>query len=298
MEQPFKVDTNAVFEKKREKLLASFERADEQEKEREARKQYRRERELRILQRKISTRAEKLEGALNRTDEPRLLYKWLMLDSWTFDQGMDLLVGIEPCDDEKEIERRRFDLGFDASKEHAERMFDKGYVPLRTLSGFELWNDYSDYISTWENILRGYMSSVKATRRLLTEYWSSGQHPERPSPKYFIEWSVRKNIRPYWLDWAMEKGLLEVDSSALKLPDADPILSDREKGTLQKQLAVLALLLSEKSGKYRRGEKLNVKQVADSVEEIIAALPDADGAGLSGSSIRANIKAGLDLLTK
>lgn len=43
--------------------------------------------------------------------------------------------------------------------------------------------------------------------------WKSGNHTEsRYPPKYFIDWAFSKGIKPKWLDWAKENGLIDDDN--------------------------------------------------------------------------------------
>ncbi|MGF6679036.1 hypothetical protein OKW44_006910 [Paraburkholderia sp. WSM4174] len=51
-------------------------------------------------------------------------------------------------------------------------------------------------------------------------------------------------------------------------------------------------------GVNQRGGKPNAKQIADAASEILNQLPDANRHGLSPSSIRANIKTGIDLINR
>ena len=49
----------------------------------------------------------------------------------------------------------------------------------------------------------------KAINRLL-QLWSSESDSvrlEKHPPAFFIEWALSKNIKPEWLDWAIERGL-------------------------------------------------------------------------------------------
>jgi hypothetical protein len=84
------------------------------------------------------------------------------------------------------------------------------------------------------------------------------------------------------------------DASAAKDETAD--VSSRSRDTFQKQIAALALALAAKHSKYKRGEAPNANQIAAAIDEILGELPDANTHGLSSATIRANIKAGIDLL--
>ncbi|TDY26128.1 hypothetical protein B0G81_6633 [Paraburkholderia sp. BL6665CI2N2] len=82
------------------------------------------------------------------------------------------------------------------------------------------------------------------------------------------------------------------------MPATSVTIGARERETLLKQIGVLALLLSEKAGIYRRGGKPNAKQIGDAVAKIMEALPDANTRGMSSTSVRNSISAGLSLLER
>jgi hypothetical protein len=75
-------------------------------------------------------------------------------------------------------------------------------------------------------------------------------------------------------------------------------LGDRERASLHKQIGALALALASASNRYRKGDDPNSSRIADAVTEILDALPDAKRQGTGSSSIRASIKAGLNLLSE
>ncbi|QBQ97893.1 hypothetical protein [Paraburkholderia pallida] len=76
------------------------------------------------------------------------------------------------------------------------------------------------------------------------------------------------------------------------------LLTDRERFSYQKQIAVLALALAEKSNRYSKGGAPNSSQIAAAAAEILDALPEVNRHGTSSTSIRASIAAGIDLLTR
>lgn len=86
------------------------------------------------------------------------------------------------------------------------------------------------------------------------------------------------------------------ESEQMRSSNASAPLGDGERETMQKQIAALALLLSEKSSLYRRGSKPNGSQIASAVAELVDAIPMADGTGLSRASLGENISAGLRYL--
>jgi hypothetical protein len=92
-------------------------------------------------------------------------------------------------------------------------------------------------------------------------------------------------------------------SEAAKLPETEPRaetteqpMTESERTRLLKQVAVLSLILAEKVKRYRRGQKPNANQIADSVAEILDALPDANKHGLGSTNIRGSIAEGVALL--
>ncbi|WP_449412593.1 hypothetical protein [Pandoraea soli] len=201
---------------------------------------------------------------------PIILKHWLLCDSWSRTEGLLLLSGVSPSSVFEKIPTR-----FGGSRLEC--------VHLETLDGFE--HDPADG-QTFALVIE-----------LNESLWDSGQHPERAAPSYFIQWAQSKQRPPAWLPWAVEHNLIESKDSFAELPTADEPIGDRERGTLQKQIAALALVLAEKSNRYKRGQKPNVKQIADAIEDLLEALPDSNKNGLSSANIRANITAGIDLLS-
>ena len=93
-------------------------------------------------------------------------------------------------------------------------------------------------------------------------------------------------------DFAKQNGFrLPWEASA-----ASPPSSATPTETLLKQVAGLALVLAEKSDKYRHGEKPNADAIANAVQAILDELPGANTRGLSNPSIRNSIRDGLRLL--
>ncbi|OLL29991.1 hypothetical protein BTH42_19405 [Burkholderia sp. SRS-W-2-2016] len=78
--------------------------------------------------------------------------------------------------------------------------------------------------------------------------------------------------------------------------DVPPNLSKRERESLHKQVAALALVLAEKSAKYKNGNRPNANQIAEAVALMLDAMPEANKRGVSSASLRASIKAGIAML--
>lgn len=77
---------------------------------------------------------------------------------------------------------------------------------------------------------------------------------------------------------------------------SDQGVGEIERVSLQKQIAALALLLAEKSRLYRNGDKPNGNRIAEAVATMLDAMPDANKRGVSSASLRASIKAGVEML--
>lgn len=87
-------------------------------------------------------------------------------------------------------------------------------------------------------------------------------------------------------------------------PD-DKSLSAIERANLQKQIAVLAMLLSEKTPKFKLGDKPNYKQLAqavqgllDEIAKVLAAIDqhELNRYGVSATELRENMSVGVKLL--
>lgn len=75
-------------------------------------------------------------------------------------------------------------------------------------------------------------------------------------------------------------------------------IEDNEKEKYLKQIASLAYLLTEKSNLYKQGSRPNASQIAEAVQAMLDALPDANKRGLGKSNIRDSISKGMKLLDK
>ncbi|GLU32560.1 hypothetical protein WKR88_17915 [Trinickia caryophylli] len=118
----------------------------------------------------------------------------------------------------------------------------------------------------------------------------------------FHKWAERKGLPlpKFWFD-GIDLDMSSSDEgqaapSAATVIDVPSDLSRRERESLQKQIAALALVLAEKSAKYKNGDKPNANQIAEAVALVLNALPDANTRGVSSASLRASIKAGIAML--
>ncbi len=72
----------------------------------------------------------------------------------------------------------------------------------------------------------------------------------------------------------------------------------RERGTLLKMIGALALLISNKGGKYKKGDNINSIQIAEDVVSLFEDEDKFDKRGLSVTNLRNRMSEGLELLPK
>ncbi|WP_345798414.1 hypothetical protein [Castellaniella sp. MT123] len=84
------------------------------------------------------------------------------------------------------------------------------------------------------------------------------------------------------------------EQKASEIPSQPEVERDR----LLRLVGALALLLAERPGRYRRGDRPNALQIAEATAELMSAMPDANSRGLGNSNIRASVSEGVTLLLK
>jgi hypothetical protein len=145
-------------------------------------------------------------------------------------------------------------------------------------------------------------------------------HP--PTPKTLGEqWSEMSNVwdrrieppdpRPYRIDLQAIRRFFEANSTLGRPPlifkeereglpteqAETAVLTENVRETLLRQIGILAILLSEKSGKYKRGSKPNASNIAEDVGVLIDFMGDVNKLGLA-DTLRKNISEGIKLLNK
>ncbi|MFS8975034.1 hypothetical protein PO002_11080 [Cupriavidus necator] len=113
----------------------------------------------------------------------------------------------------------------------------------------------------------------------------------------FREW-LEKTSQPlpeFWFS-AEERGIIALPKDSRQADVSAHSIGDTERASLQKQIAALALVIAEKSTKYKNGDKPNANQIAEAVSSTLDAMPDVNKRGVSSASLRASISAGIELL--
>jgi hypothetical protein len=163
-------------------------------------------------------------------------------------------------------------------------------------SGGEFIGKTTHYTAILEVVLYGGPKTVDAADLIVTLRHLCIKKEE------FHRWTqARGKILPKF--WFPEADQISVspdasgeDPSFSEASDAPADLSKRERESLQKQVAALALVLAEKSAKYKNGDKPNGNQIAEAVALMLEAMPDANTYGVSSASLRSSIKAGVAML--
>ena len=119
----------------------------------------------------------------------------------------------------------------------------------------------------------------------------TGERPASPRPSNVCV--ATEKLPQQWIDY-IEKA--EPTINGEQTPE-NMVLPTNERNNLLKQIGTLALLLSESKSRYKKGSKPNALQIAQGMEAIIDAIPDANSKGVLGSNVRNSIKEGLELLT-
>ena len=104
------------------------------------------------------------------------------------------------------------------------------------------------------------------------------------------EWFKHKNVKSVY-------NFVPITTESPPSVEKEKPSSKSDRENLLKQIAALSLAFAQKSEKYKKGNKPNASQIANSTIEVLDALPDANLRGVGNSSIRESIMSGLSLLT-
>lgn len=186
---------------------------------------------------------------------PLMLHKWFKHDTWKVKEGLMLLSGLSP------------ETLFDAEQSTYGEQYRK-VIYLKTLDGLE--GDPSDsHANGFEWLLAFY-----------EDLWNSGDHPPKAPPKYFIDWALQKNVKPNWLEWAVENGYYV--ARLVEESQSKEISGKSETGYLNiiGALLGLALVKVDKNGK----RFASFKDQRTLIEAIHDNFGDTDG--LSASNLQ------------
>jgi len=137
------------------------------------------------------------------------LAEWFKRDTWTRDEGLQLLLGLSPGT----FYRASMFRGCSSVDGATERIFSARYLDgsLVCLLGYRnacTWMaSESDTVEELPLTSFELLHLGSALRRY-EDIWDSGQHPPRCTPTFFVEWAIAKEIEIPWLEWAIADGLV------------------------------------------------------------------------------------------
>ena len=142
--------------------------------------------------------------------EPLCLYEWFKHDTWTVNDAMLLLIGLEPTRDCMLLQAEDPDGT-------ADRIISARHLSgtLVDIDGWRNANVTKDIVSRDPNspLYEMPITSIdlirfSASRHLMMKVWRSGDHRDRNPPGYYIEWALSKGYDIPWLEWAKQKKLV------------------------------------------------------------------------------------------
>lgn len=205
--------------------------------------------------------AQRLNAIEARHGIPFLLSKWFLHDTWSAQEGLLLLVGLDPSrmiiGQTKGISGETFD-----EFEYAYTL-DSFEVPPRSFVEKEGGNDISK------------MDLFRAHWKHLNEIWNSGSHSGRNAPAYYLAWAASKGYSVAWLDWAKAQGLLKVGQESIQ--EQKP-MATKERSTL---LTIIAVLAKEAKIDWQKTSK---------AAELIVSAADQDGLSLGQRTVEEHLK--------
>lgn len=264
------------------------------------------ERRERMLERpRLDNYSSLIERLENYT--PSSLSYWLRFDTWDVYSGIAILNNIDPAslvfDEDGNIYPDRFslerkektpsDISCVGRHRHISRVdrYSRLEYPrlshIVTLDGLRMQDDELSEILEIVNtrcprntrewqclLLNGYYNRLT--------FWKSGNHTEdRYPPKYFIDWAISKGMKPKWLDWAKENGLIDNDNK--------PEIEDKEptgKSRTSFQNAMAALFNELLAAKQEKNPKITKTALIQRLTEKYS------GVGITESFLTRNINEG------
>lgn len=210
--------------------------------------------------------ARQLEKIEQQKGIPVLIAKWLRHDTWSADEAMLLLVGLDPVGTIIEVSE-----SISGRKvQYVEIAYGLDAVESAPLSYLE--EEGGDELRE--------LQQLTAQWRNLWSLWSSGQHQPRNSPVYYLEWARSKGYAVPWLAWAEQNQLVAVSRPEEKS------LSTKERTTL---LVIISLLAKE--------AKIDLNKTSKAAR-IIAEMADCEGLQLAERTVEGHLKSISDALQR
>jgi hypothetical protein len=140
-----------------------------------------------------------------------------------------------------------------------------------------------------ESITEGVPQKVlNACRQMKAYLVSGGRAYSDTHPRKIL---VTNDFVREWADYFQETDFFNPEPLQIDKP-----LTESKRDKLLKQIGVMALVLAEAKGKYKKGEKPNASQIAEAVQLVTDAFEFPGKIGTGSTEIRDSIRVGLKLL--
>ncbi len=135
------------------------------------------------------------------------LRHWFRFDHLEAEDGIALLIGIEPLKGLFEGQLDEFDLIFGISFLNGDCIgLDLEQSDDPEIGEYEYSSDEERAVAVERG--RARFQPYLNTHCRFMAYWESGTHPARTPLSHFVEWAISKGIAPAWLPVAHEIGLI------------------------------------------------------------------------------------------
>ena len=160
------------------------------------------------------------------------LRHWFRFDHLDADDGIALLIGVDPKQGLFEEQISEFHLIFGISFLDGDSIcLDLEESDDPEISDYEYSSNEGCSLAVERAKERFQPYRVKHSRYM--SYWESGTHPERTPPIYFVEWAISKGIAPEWLPIAKEIGLVN------QIDDNNSCTTITDRSHVSDKLAIL-----------------------------------------------------------
>jgi len=165
---------------------------------------------------------------------PEGLSEWFRHDTWTQEQGLILLLGLDPK--ETSIEPSIW-LGM--NNERVDEIMQAKFLDGREIN-FAIWFAVFDQLKSKgiegidDNLaekVKDEMFGLSHMYRDMKTIFESGNHPIRNRPDFYVQWALGKGFNVPWLDWYEQRNVSSKDDKDLN--PLEPIV----KGLTKRQIA-------------------------------------------------------------
>jgi hypothetical protein len=204
-----------------------------------------------------------LKYILDSTDgefQPTRLKHYFRFETWGVEQGLYLLCGFDPEKTFGEGERKDFarldGLGTTA--------LNDSYEHFKSCHSIDYSEIYAYVFEVLLDMTEAFVQGFKVRK----DIWDSGDHKDRNTPEYYVQWALTKEFEIPWLDYAKRTGLLTEGELDIEKLDASEVESGKSFQE-QRELVLSGWLLG-------RGASVNPNSMAMTKEKLWGELSKAN----------------------